>query len=113
MLYQFTVFLQLLLYPSFHVTVFYVFEFWISKNGNFKRHFKTLNDFSRKSKVVELIKIYNFYFGHSSFDKVVVTLFIKFTYRSYSSINYKRGYVKFMNNVTTTMLDDQMTKWSK
>jgi hypothetical protein len=38
MLYQFIMFLQLLFYPSFHVTVFYLFEFWILKNDNFKRN---------------------------------------------------------------------------
>ena len=43
-------------------------------------------------KVVELIKIYNFYFGH---------LFIR-----QSGSNF----VKFLNNVTTTTLDKQMTK---
>jgi hypothetical protein len=36
--------------------------------------------------VVELIKIYNFYLVISSSDKMVVTLFIKFIYLSYSFI---------------------------
>jgi hypothetical protein len=40
---------------------------------------------------------------------VVLILFIKFTYLSYSFINYE-GYVKFMNSVTITMSDEQMTK---
>ena len=48
MLYQFIVFLRLLFCPSFHVTEFYLFEFWISKNSNFKCHFETLNDFRWK-----------------------------------------------------------------
>ena len=48
MLYPFFVFLLLLVCSSFHVTVFYLFEFWISKNDNFKRHFGTLIDFSWK-----------------------------------------------------------------
>jgi hypothetical protein len=63
MLYQFIVFLKLLFWSSFYVTVFYQFEIWISKNDNFKRHFQILNDFNWKImniKVVELIKIYNF-----------------------------------------------------
>jgi hypothetical protein len=60
-------------------------------------------------KVVELIKVYNFILVISSYDNVVLTLFIKFTYLSFSFINYE-GYVKFMNNVTTTMSDEQMIK---
>jgi hypothetical protein len=51
----------------FRKILFYQFEFWISKNDNFKRYFKALNDFSWKLmniKVVELILIYNFNFGH-------------------------------------------------
>ena len=35
-------------------------------------------------KVAELIEIYNFYFDNFSSDKVVVTLFTKFTSLSYS-----------------------------
>ena len=43
-------------------------------------------------KVVELIKIYNFYFGH---------LFIR-----QSGSNF----VKFLNNVTTNLSDEDMTE---
>jgi hypothetical protein len=39
-------------------------------------------------KVVELIKIYNFYFGCFFIYKVVVALFIKFTYVSYSFMDF-------------------------
>jgi hypothetical protein len=61
-------------------------------------------------KVVELIKIYNFYFGYlfirqsdsNIVHKIYVSLlqFLK---------PYKR-YVKVMNNVTITLSDEQMTK---
>ena len=47
-------------------------------------------------KVVELIKIYNFYFGHFSSDKVVV-------YIVHNSC-------QFVNNVTTTLSDEAMNK---
>jgi hypothetical protein len=40
---------------------------------------------------------------------VVVTLSINFTHHSYSFINYKRD-VNFVNNVTTTLSDEEMTK---
>jgi hypothetical protein len=59
-------------------------------------------------KVVELIKIYNFYFDHFFIRQSDSNIVRKF-YISYSSINYKRD-VKFVNNVTTTMVGDQMTK---
>ena len=49
--------------------------------------------------VVELIKIYNFILVIFSSDKVVVTLFTKFTYPSYS-----------LCNVTTTLSDEKITK---
>ncbi len=45
----------------------------------------------------------------SSSDKVIVTLFIKFTYISFGFINYKRD-VNFMNNITITLSDKEMTK---
>ena len=61
-------------------------------------------------KVVRLIKIYNFYFGHffirqsdtNTIHKIYISLlwFMK---------PYER-YVKFMNNITTTLLDEQITK---
>ena len=41
--------LQLLFWSSFHVTLFYDFKIWISKNVNLKRHFKRVNDFSWKT----------------------------------------------------------------
>jgi hypothetical protein len=52
-------------------------------------------------KVKELIKMYNFIF--SSYDKVVLTLFTKFTY-------LQERYIIFVNNITTTILDEQITK---
>ena len=53
-----------------------------------------------------------FYFGHLiiySFDIVVVTLFTNVKYPSYCLWNYKRD-VNFMNNVTTTLSDEEITK---
>ena len=55
-------------------------------------------------KVVEIIKIYNFYFGHffirQSGSSIVLKIYIYVL----------EGYVKFINNVTITISDDQMTK---
>ena len=44
-----------------------------------------------------------------SSDIVVVTLFTNVTYPSYCLWNYKR-YVNFVNNVITTLSDEEMTK---
>jgi hypothetical protein len=49
MLYQFTVFLQLLFLSYFHVTLFYQLQIWILKSGNFEPYFEVVNDFSWKS----------------------------------------------------------------
>ena len=65
--------LQLLFWSSYHLTKFEPFKFEILKNDKFEPKFETQNDFNIKSdeyvkvmntKVVQLIKIYNFYFGH-------------------------------------------------
>jgi hypothetical protein len=53
-----------------------------------------------KIKIVELIKIYNFYFAH---------LFIQQSYSTIVHKSYKR-YVKFVNNVTITLSHEQITK---
>ena len=113
MIYQFIVFLQLLFLSSFHVTLFYQFKIWISKNDNFNQHFKAVNGFSWKVtniKVVQLIKIYNFYFGHFFIQQndynIVHKIYISLLYfmKPYET------YVKFMNNVTITLSDEQITK---
>ena len=61
------------------------------------------------NKVVELIKVYNFYFDHFSPDKVVVYIVYKFINLSHSLWPYER-YVTFVNNVTITLLDEQIIK---
>ena len=67
-------------------------------------------------KVVQLIKIYNFYFGHlfirqnnsNIVHKLYISLIVHKFYLSLISL-YER-YVKFVNNVTITLSDEQMTK---
>jgi len=61
-------------------------------------------------KVVQLVKIYNFYFGHFFIQQndcnIVHKIYISLLYfmKPYET------YVKFMNNVTMTLSDAQMTK---
>ena len=50
-------------------------------------------------KVVELIKIYNFYFDH---------LLIRQSGTIHCSQIYIKRYVKFVNNVTITLLDEMI-----
>ena len=59
-----------------------------------------------KIKVVELIKIYNFYFGHLFIRQSYSNLIHKF----YVSLLQFMRYVKFVNYVTITLSDEQMTK---
>ena len=62
------------------------------------------------NKVVELIKIYNFYFDYfliqENNNNIVHKIYISLLYfmKPYET------YVKFMNNVTMTLSDAQMTK---
>ena len=62
------------------------------------------------NKVVELIMIYNIYFGHffirESGSNIVHKIYISLLYFMKP---YER-YVKFMNNVTITFLDEEITK---
>jgi hypothetical protein len=67
MIYQLIMLLQLLFFVKLSCDFVLSIENLNLKNGNFKRYFEAVNDFSKKImniKVVELIKIYNFYFGH-------------------------------------------------
>ena len=63
-------------------------------------------------------KLYNssrctmFVLVFSSYDKVKVNLFTNLTYLSCSLWNYKRD-IRFVNNVRTTMSDEQMIKQPK
>ena len=59
-------------------------------------------------KVVQLIKKYNFYFGHF-FIWVSDSNIVHKIYISYSLWPYER-YVTFVNNVTITLLDEQIIK---
>jgi hypothetical protein len=72
--------------------LFYQFKIWISKNVNFKQHFKKMisDEKVMNIKVVELIKIYNFYFGHCFIQQSGSNIVHKLTYLSYSFINYVR-----------------------
>ena len=62
-----------------------------------------LYNFLRSTKFILII---------SSFDKATITLFIKSTYliSLVSFMKVEEGYIRFVNNVTTTMSDEQMTK---
>jgi hypothetical protein len=46
----------------------------------------------------------------SSSDEVIVTLFTKYIYLSYSFTKPYERYVKFVNNVTITLSNEEMTK---
>jgi hypothetical protein len=61
-------------------------------------------------KVVELSRSTTFIWVISSSNKVIVTLFTKFTSLSYSFMKPYERYVKFMNNITITLSDKEMTK---
>ena len=63
------------------------------------------------------IKLYNFSIYTtfilvlSLFDKAIVTLFTKSTCLSYSFMKLEEErYIRFMNTITTTMLNEQMIK---
>jgi hypothetical protein len=59
--------------------------------------------------VVELIKIYNFYFDHLFIQQSATIHCSQNLYLSYSYINYKRD-AKFVNNVTITLSNEEITK---
>ena len=86
MLYQFTVFLHLLFWSYFLVN-HSNFEFQkMTTSSDILKHQMISAEEVMNIKVIELIKIYNFYFGH---------LFIR-----HSGSNVA------LNNVTTTMSDE-------
>ena len=62
------------------------------------------------NKVVEHIKIYNFYFGHffirESGRNIVHKIFVSLL----QFMKPYERYVKFMNNITITFSDEEMTK---
>jgi len=63
------------------------------KNDNFKQDFETQKISTEKAinnKVVELMKVYNFYFDHFLFNKMVVYIVHKSINLSHSLWNYKR-----------------------
>ena len=79
--------------------------FWGPKRIQMKKFSTTkLYNFSRST---------SFILATSSFDKEIVTFFIKsssLSYVSYSFMKLECRYIKFVNNVTNTMSDEQMTK---
>ena len=88
-------------------------NFKFQKNDNFKQDFEIANDSSWKShhqQSCKLIKVYNFYFGHFSSDKVVVYIVHKSKILSHSLWNYMRD-MSICEQCVLTLC--RMKKWSK
>ena len=82
----------------------------MANSNNILKHQLISSEKVMNMKVVELIKIYNFYFGYffirQSDSNIVHKIYISL---SEFKKPYER-YVKFVNDVPTTLSDEQMSK---
>jgi hypothetical protein len=62
------------------------------------------------TKLYNFVRSITFILVISSFNKAIVTLFTKSTSLSYSFMKLEERYIRFVNNVTTTMSDEQISK---